>query len=90
VKRYQQQVNFYANVIEDLYPTYRFDRVGSAIVNMTTGDFIQVEPNKGHLRDAFMALRNHVFLTNPSACDACDFHPYVPDCSQTPFILDGE
>tara|TARA_B100001121_G_scaffold189128_1_gene165135 strand:- start:1027 stop:3786 length:2760 start_codon:yes stop_codon:yes gene_type:complete len=86
--RYQQQVNFYANVIEELYPSYTFDREGSAIVNMTSGDQIQVEPNKAHLRDAFMAFNNHVFLTNPSACDACSFHAHIRNCSKTPFILD--
>lgn len=88
MRRYQQQVNFYANVIEELYPSYNFDREGSAIVNMTSGHQIQVESHDGHLRDAFMAFTNHVFLTNPLACDACPFHEHIRNCSETPFILD--
>ena len=84
--RYQRQVHFYANVIEASTPGVMFDRLGSAIVNIQTGEMVAIDAIEGHIHDGLFMLKDHTFSTNESACENCPFHSHISDCSHTPLM----
>ena len=86
MERYQQQVNFYANVIEEMNPNHTFDANGSLIVNMKTSELYPVKKINDHIRDGVSQLDVDAYGTNETACNKCPYNDHIDHCSQSPMM----
>ena len=84
--RYQQQVTIYAQMIQALHPTYTFDRDGSAIINLMSGEIISIKETSIEITALIDSIGGNELKTNASNCQHCSYNNNVENCSDTPWV----
>ena len=73
-------------MIQALHPTYTFDRNGSAIINLMSGEIISIKEISIEITALIDSIGGNELKTNASNCHHCSYNNNVENCSDTPWV----
>ncbi|MEK9727786.1 MAG: UvrD-helicase domain-containing protein [Candidatus Margulisiibacteriota bacterium] len=84
--RYHLQVNIYAEILQRQLG-FKFNSQQSLLVDLLTSEAVKPQLIKLDLFELMAVFKQRHLVTNPNACNQCEYHQSINDCSQAPIVL---